>query len=186
MAQIEYSCKDIVFHFNKKHLEDQTIPMWVLKTHGETFYVNHVNCTIPWSTKETSDNPHTKGSIKVKDCLLTIDDNNEATISKITIYDKIRLRNQRLGISRILWRGNIFNPLLKSEGVKHGPFKTMYGGCGTQFTVCDILDKNDMIILSLKYPGQFRVLQANEEYYKAFDDKDLWKKLQQEAEDADY
>jgi hypothetical protein len=102
-----------VFHFNKKHLEDQTIPMWVLKTHGETFYVNHVNCELPWSTKETSDNSHTKGSIKVKDCLLTIDDDNLATISKITIYDKIRLRNQRLGITRILWRGNIFNPLLK-------------------------------------------------------------------------
>ncbi len=102
-----------MFHFNKKHLEDQTIPMWVLKTHGETFYVNHVNCELPWSTKETSDNSHTKGSIKVKDCLLTIDDDNLATISKITIYDKIRLRNQRLGITRILWRGNIFNPLLK-------------------------------------------------------------------------
>ncbi len=183
MAQIEYSCKDVVFHFNKKHLEDQTIPMWVVKTHGETFYVNHVTCELPWSTKETSDNPHTKGSIKVKDCLLTIDDNNEATISQLTIYDKIRLRNQKLGITRIMWNTYAFTKTFKEEKVKHGPFKTMYGGCGTNFTVCDILDKHDMMLLSLKYPGQFRVLAPNEEYYKAFDDKDLWKKLQQEADD---
>jgi hypothetical protein len=172
-----------VFHFNKKHLEDQTIPMWVVKTHGETFYVNHVNCELPWSTKETPDNSHTKGSIKVKDCLLTINDDNEATISRLTIYDKIRLRNQKLGITRIIWRNYTFAPLLKEEKVKHGPFKTMYGGCGSQFTVCDILDKHDMMMLSLKYPGQFRVLAPNEEYYKAFDDKKLWKKLQQEEDD---
>ena len=83
MSQIEYACKDVVFHFNKKHLEDETIPMWVLKTHGETFYVQHVNCSIPWSTKETPDNNHTKGSIKVKDALLQIDDDNCATLSKL-------------------------------------------------------------------------------------------------------
>lgn len=185
MAQIEYSCKDVVFHFNKKHLEDETIPMWVLKTHGETFYVNHVHCKMPWDTKETPDNTHTKGSIKIKECLLTIDDENNATIDKLTVYDKIRLRNQKLGISRILWRGHAFAPLLKSEGIKHGPFKTIYGGCGSQFTVCDILDKNDMMILSLKYPGQFRVLAANEEYYKAYDDKKLWKKLERESYEYD-
>jgi hypothetical protein len=159
--------------------------MWVLKTHGESYYVNHVDCTIPWSTKETSDNPHTKGSIKVKDCLLTIDTENGATLSKLTIFDKIRLRNQKLGITRIIWRNNTFAPLLKSENVKHSPFKTIYGGCGSQFTVCDILDKNDMMILSLKYPGQFRVLMPNEDYYRAYDDKKLWDKLQRESYDYD-
>ena len=64
--QIEYACKDLVFHFNKKHLEDETIPMWVVKTHGETFYVDHVSADIAWSTKETPNNSHTKGSIKFK------------------------------------------------------------------------------------------------------------------------
>ena len=87
MSQIEFECKDIVFHFNRKHLEDQTIPMWVLKFHGETYYVNHVECNVPWSTKETPDNPHTKGSIKVKNCLLQINDKNEASISTITAVD---------------------------------------------------------------------------------------------------
>ena len=95
--QIEYACKDLVFHFNKGHLEDETIPMWVIKTHGESFYVNHVTSELPWSTKETPDNTRTKGSIKFKECLLEIDPENNATIKSLSIFDKVRLRNQRLG-----------------------------------------------------------------------------------------
>lgn len=74
-------CKELVFHFNKKHLEDPSIPMWVLKTKGESHYVSHVDCQVPWNTKETPDNPATKGSIKIKNCYLTIT-NGEATITK--------------------------------------------------------------------------------------------------------
>ena len=48
--------------------------MWVLKFHGETLYVNHVNAMLPWSTKETPDNPHTKGSLKFKNALVIIDE----------------------------------------------------------------------------------------------------------------
>ena len=185
--QIEYACKDVVFHFNKKHLEDQTVPMWVLKTHGESFYVNHVNCEIPWSTKETTDNPHTKGSIKIKDCLLKIDpETNEATITKATLFDKIRLRNQRLGISRIMFSSFSFEQALKSEGIKHSPFKRIHGACSTAYTVCDILDKNDTMILGIKYPGQFRVLMPNESYYQAYDDKGLWEKLQRDYDEGEY
>lgn len=88
MSQVELACKDIVFHFNKAHLADPTIPMWVLKTQGKTYYVEHVDCKCPWSTKETPDNPHTKGSIKVKDCLLVISDDNTATITQVKINDQ--------------------------------------------------------------------------------------------------
>ena len=80
---IELECKEVIFHFNKKSLEDSSIPPWALKCKGQTFYVNHVDCQMPWSTKETPDNPSTKGSLKIKRCLLTIDDDNCATISKI-------------------------------------------------------------------------------------------------------
>jgi hypothetical protein len=66
--------------------------MWVLKTKGESYYVNHVECNVPWSTKETPDNPSTKGSIKVKDCLLVIDDENTATLSQLTQEDRERLK----------------------------------------------------------------------------------------------
>ena len=56
----------IIFHFNKKFLEDSSIPMWIIKVKGETYYVDHINSKIGFSTKETPDNPSTKGSIKFK------------------------------------------------------------------------------------------------------------------------
>lgn len=176
MAQIEYACKDVVFHFNKKHLEDQTIPMWVLKTHGESFYVDHVTCEIPWTTKETPDNSHTKGSIKVKDCLLTIDEENCAKISTLTLIDKIRLRNQKLGITRIIvkegadyWK---FQEIIKNYKIKHSPFKGVGGACSSTFYICDILDKKQFTLLSLAMVDvkSFRILMPNESYYKWYDD----------------
>ena len=79
--QIEkWKVNELVFHFNKKHLEDPNIPMWMIKTKGQTFYVDHVDCEVGWSTKETPDNPHTKGAIKIKNCYLSISENNEALI----------------------------------------------------------------------------------------------------------
>ena len=62
--------QEIVFHFNKAHLTNPDIPMWVIKSKGETYYVEHVDFeNVSFSTKETPDNPHTKGSIKCKGCL---------------------------------------------------------------------------------------------------------------------
>lgn len=56
-----------MFHFNKKHLEDATIPPWVFKVDGETFYVHHANFeNVTFSTKETPSNPHTKAALKIK------------------------------------------------------------------------------------------------------------------------
>ena len=172
-SQIEFACDDVVFHFNKKHLEDNTIPMWVLKTHGETYYVSHVDCEVPWSTKETPDNSHTKGSIKVKDVLLVINGDNEARITKITVFDKIRLRNQKRGITRILfhWGGNMHKALAANE-FKHSTFKNVEGGCGTSFVICDMLKKDEVTFAALKY--DFRILMPNETYYKFYDSKEKW------------
>ena len=174
--QIEYACKDVVFHFNKAHLTDQTIPMWVLKFHGETLYVNHVDCSVPWSTKETPDNPHTKGSIKVKDCLLTINDANEATISTLSFIDKIRLRNQKLGITRIIvseknWGSKKLRDALKEHSIKHGPIKSIGGACTTTFYMTDIFDKEDATMLHILLSDtDIRILKPNEGYYKYYDD----------------
>jgi len=80
-------CKnsEIVFHFNKKHLEDPSIPMWVIKCKGETHYVHHVNVDkgVGFSTKQTPDNTSTKGSIKFKGILKIINDGN-MLIAEIT------------------------------------------------------------------------------------------------------
>ena len=144
--------------------------MWVLKFHGETLYVNHVDCSIPWSTKETPDNSHTKGSIKVKDCLLTINDSNEATISKLTLTDKFRLRNQKLGITRIMFQpGSQMHKAIIANEFKHGPLKFISGACTTSFVVTDLLDKKQVTFARLKY-DDWRELKPNETYYQQYDD----------------
>jgi len=63
-------------------LQDANIPMWVIKTKGQTHQVNHVECNVPFSTKETPDNPSTKGSIKFKNVDVIIDENNHAVIAQ--------------------------------------------------------------------------------------------------------
>ncbi len=66
----------IILHFNKMHLQDPSIPMWVIKVKGETYYVNHVDVSsgIGFSTKETPDNTHTKGSLSFKGKVEIIED----------------------------------------------------------------------------------------------------------------
>ena len=80
--------------------------MWVIRAKGESYYVDHVESTLPWSTKEAPDNTHTKGSLKFKNALLRVNEDNEATLTELTIYDKFRLRNQKLGITRIMFSPN--------------------------------------------------------------------------------
>ena len=67
-----------MFHFNKKHLTDPTVPMWIVKCRGDTNYVHHVDVSpdVGFSTKETPSNEHTKGSIKFKANLNIVKENN--------------------------------------------------------------------------------------------------------------
>ena len=69
----------IVFHFNKGHLQDQTIPMWVIKYKGKTYYVDHLDVSegVGFTTKETPDNSSTKGSMKFKGVLTLFDKDNK-------------------------------------------------------------------------------------------------------------
>lgn len=75
-------CKEVIFHFNKGHLKDPTIPMWVVKAKGQTHYVDHVESDASWSTKETPDNPSTKGSLKFRNVDLEIQE-GQAWIRRI-------------------------------------------------------------------------------------------------------
>lgn len=54
--------------------------MWVLKCKGETHYVHHVTSNAQWTTKETPDNPSTKGSLKFKNVRVIINDDHCAEI----------------------------------------------------------------------------------------------------------
>lgn len=47
-----------------------------MKAKGQTYQVNHVDCSAPWSTKNTPDNPHTKGSLKFRRVDVIIEDGN--------------------------------------------------------------------------------------------------------------
>lgn len=181
-SQIKYKCKDVVFHFNKKHLEDQTVPMWVLKTHGVTFYVNHIDANLPFSTKETPDNSHTKGSLKFKDCKLTIHDDNTATLDRLGILDH-NLPHPKETVRIITRDGGSFHQALERGDYQHSKFKFVEGACSTEFVICDLLNKDEMLVAMLKYPNHFRLLSPNERYYIAYqNDKTIWI----ESSDDDY
>lgn len=183
---LELACKEAVFHFNKKHLEDPTIPMWVVKAKGKTYYVDHVRSTVPFSTKETPDNSHTKGAIKFKDVLVEIDDSNVALFKPLTSQDLSRIRAKENGYVRILisYKKKVMD-FLQEHDIKFTPFKTTHGSCGTSYYICDIMNKNDIVMMQLGLGNSaFRVLQENETYYKAYDDPSLLATL--DADDIDY
>lgn len=77
-------CKEAVFHFNKQSLVDTTLPPWIVKAKGQTFYVRHVTASATWSTKETPNNSHTKGALKFKNVKIEINEQNEAIIAQQT------------------------------------------------------------------------------------------------------
>lgn len=178
-------CKNVVFHFNKKYLEDPSIPMWSIKTQGRTFYVNHVTCNMPWSTKETGENQHTKGSIKVGKSLLTIDDDNNAELREPTMKDVIRVMAEKTkNYARILIEGkkDAVEAYMIENEIKYTPIKTVFSSCGSfQYSICDIKKKDDLVVMSVALYGQYRVLQPNEVYYKAYENPELLNQL-----DADY
>jgi hypothetical protein len=73
-------CRNIDFYFNKASLEFEFLPRWSLKCKGKTFYINHLEANIPWSTKEIPDGP-TKGLIRLRNGDITIDASGTATIN---------------------------------------------------------------------------------------------------------
>lgn len=166
---IELACKDLVFHFNKGHLKDPTIPMWVVKTKGKTYYVHHVEATIPWSTKETPDNEHTKGSIKFKNCLCTIDDDNNCTLTPLTEEDEDRLSGNKVP-TRVMYMGYSYDleSVLDKHEIPHTEVKTFTGECTTKKQICDILDKSTVTMLILLIP-EIRLIVENEVYWDMYD-----------------
>lgn len=75
--------RNIDFHFNKKHLEYSFIPMWILKAKGKTYYINHLDCEAPFTTKETPEHPSTKGAIRIRRGNIHIDKEGNATITAV-------------------------------------------------------------------------------------------------------
>ena len=63
--------REVIFHYNKKHNEDVSVPPWIIKFKGKTYYINHFDIMpgVGFTSKETPGNSHTKGSIKIKGLL---------------------------------------------------------------------------------------------------------------------
>lgn len=76
----------MVFHFNKAHLADPSIPAWVVKAKGQSFYVKHLECNAPFSTKETPDNSHTKGSLKFRHVDVIIENGDAEIIPERGVF----------------------------------------------------------------------------------------------------
>ncbi len=75
------NARNIDFLFNKKHLEFPQLPMWILRAKGQTYHPAHVECKIPWCTKERPDDSATKGMIRIRHGNIYIDGTGMATIS---------------------------------------------------------------------------------------------------------
>jgi len=153
--------------------------MWTIKAGGRTFYVNHVDCKMGWSTKETPDNPSTKGSIKISKVLLTINDDNEAELKPLTREDLSRIRANKRNYARIMVtsRKEEIQEYMKQHSIEHGKIQNITGSCGSLFQIIDIKRKDDVVLLALAFNGSYRILQPNEVYYRAYDDPDLLAKL---------
>jgi hypothetical protein len=149
--------------------------MWVVKAHGVTFYVNHVTADMPWSTKETPGNEKTKGSIKFKKCKLSIDSDNNATISKLGIADAW-LQHPERRAGRILFSyGGAMHRALMAKEFEHSKFKNVEGSCGSSFVICDLRDERELTFAGIKYANLFRILAPNESYYQAYDsNRTIW------------
>jgi hypothetical protein len=147
--------------------------MWVVKSHGVTFYVEHVSADIPWTTKETPDNETTKGSLKFKNCKLIINDDNTAEIKSLGLLDH-NLPAPRL-IHRVIFRsGSRFHQALKRDDYQHREFKYVEGGCGTSWVITDLVNSEELTMAALIYINEFRILSPNEEYFRRYDDKSIW------------
>ena len=90
---------------------------------------------------------------------------------------------------RIITRdgSNMHDALVKRE-FSHSKFKFVEGACSTEFVICDLLDKDEMLLAMLKYPNQFRLLSPNERYYIAYEtDSTIWSGADESDEyDLDY
>ena len=73
--------RNIDFHFNKISLEFPFMPMWTLKAKGRSYYLNHIDCQAPWTTRETPDNPSTKGSLRIRRGNIYISSEGKAEIT---------------------------------------------------------------------------------------------------------
>jgi hypothetical protein len=147
--------------------------MWIIKAKGESYYVNHVICELPWSTKETPDNSATKGSIKIKNVHLVIDDDNTAHLRALTPEISNRLKNPEPIIRVITSHGEKLREA--TENLEHVGIKTVGGGCSTLWYITEFNSEEQFVLFKLTMVNHsagfpvWRELKPNEDYYKIYE-----------------
>lgn len=76
---LEMEASRIDLFYNRAHNEFDILPRWVIKTKGKSFYVDHIDANVPWSTRELEDGP-TRGMIRFRKCMLSISKDRVATL----------------------------------------------------------------------------------------------------------
>jgi hypothetical protein len=76
---LEMTADRVDFHYNKGSNEFPFLPRWVLKAKGKSFYVDHIDAEIGWTTREL-DTGSTPGMIRFKKCMLSISEGRIATL----------------------------------------------------------------------------------------------------------
>jgi hypothetical protein len=142
--------------------------------------VNHVSCELPWSTKETPDSNHTKGSIKIRKCLLQIDADNCATIRSPTPDDIVRLKYQKPPI-RVIYGSYYASDVeraIATYNIKQGKILQVRGDCGSPFFITEFYQDSDITLLTLALPTHaMRILNAYEAYHRKYDqaeENEIW------------
>lgn len=68
---LEVDARTVDVFYNRGHNEFEFLPRWVVRANGASYYVDHIDSTIPWSTREL-DSGSTKGMLRFRKTHLTI------------------------------------------------------------------------------------------------------------------
>lgn len=76
---LELTARTVDVHYNRGHNEFSFLPRWVVKANGKSFYVDHIESSLPWSTREL-DTGSTKGMLRFRKCRIAICPERIATL----------------------------------------------------------------------------------------------------------
>ena len=68
-------------HYNKIHNTFSWMPMWVVKAQGRSYYCDHIDAQMGFSTREL-DSGSTRGMLRFRHCRVSINGENVATLEK--------------------------------------------------------------------------------------------------------
>ena len=81
---ITINARVVDFHFNKVVLEFPWMPKWVVKVKGQSYYVDHLESEVGFSTRELEEGS-TLGMIRFRNCEITLNREGIATLNQTVV-----------------------------------------------------------------------------------------------------